>query len=142
VEKREREAHEKAEKQRLAKEEAERIAAEKKKKKPVRYPTEDLDIRISDKDKKAGLRLTRPLANRACLPFNDVPGAFEAFLMAWNFLVVYGSVIFLHLLRSATDPSPAHPFIYQFSPLTNLRMLFDTPPLTNLAHSSPKSIRR
>ncbi|KAF8203049.1 chromatin remodeling complex protein [Pholiota molesta] len=95
MEKREREAHEKAEKQRLAKEEAERIAAEKKKKKPVRYPTEDLDIRISDKDKKAGLRLTRPLANRACLPFNDVPGAFEAFLMAWNFLVVYGTPLHL-----------------------------------------------
>ena len=89
AEKREREAREKAEKQRLAKEEAERIA-EKKKKKPVRYPTEDLDVRIGDKDKKAGMRLTRPLANRACLPFNDSKGCFEAFLMAWNFLVVYG----------------------------------------------------
>ncbi|KAF9478043.1 chromatin remodeling complex protein [Pholiota conissans] len=101
AEKREREAHEKAEKQRLAKEEAERIAAEKKKKKPVRYPTEDLDIRISDKDKKAGLRLTRPLANKACLPFNDVPGAFEAFLMTWNFLVVYGTP--LHLSTFSLD---------------------------------------
>lgn len=90
AEKRDREAREKADKQRLAKEEAERIAAEKKKKKPVRYPTEDLDVRIADKDKKAGMRLTRPLANRACLPFNDLMGSFEAFLMAWNFLVVYG----------------------------------------------------
>lgn len=94
AEKREREAREKAEKQRLAKEEAERIAAEKKKKKPVRYPTEDLDVRIADKDKKAGMRVTRPVANRACIPFNDTPGIFEAFLMAWNFLVVYGYITF------------------------------------------------
>lgn len=92
AEKREREAREKAEKQRLAKEEADRIAAEKKKKKPVRYPTEDLDIRLSEKDKKAGMRLTRPLPNQSLLPFNDSPGTFEAFLMAWNFLVVYGYV--------------------------------------------------
>ncbi|KAF8167934.1 chromatin remodeling complex protein [Crassisporium funariophilum] len=95
VEKREREAREKAEKQRLAKEEAERIAAEKKKKKPIRYPTEDLDIRIADKDRKAGLRVMRPLANRACLPFNETPGTFEAFLMTWNFLVVYGQPLHL-----------------------------------------------
>ncbi|KAF9569735.1 chromatin remodeling complex protein [Agrocybe pediades] len=95
AEKREREAREKAEKQRLAKEEAERIAAEKKKKKPIRYPTEDLDIRIADKDKKAGMRLTRPLANRASLPFNDSSGTFEGFLMTWNFLVVYGQPLHL-----------------------------------------------
>src|SRR6266545_2543406 len=84
AEKREREAREKEEKHRL---EAERLAAEKKKKKPLRYPTEDLDIRLAEKDKKAGMRLTRPLAKRACLPFNDTPGSFEAFLMSWNFLV-------------------------------------------------------
>ncbi|KAF8973733.1 ATP-utilizing chromatin assembly and remodelling N-terminal-domain-containing protein [Flammula alnicola] len=95
AEKREREAREKADKQRLAKEEAERIAAEKKKKKPVRYPTEDLDIRMADKDRKAGMRVTRPLANRACLPFNDSSGSFEAFLMTWNFLVVYGQPLHL-----------------------------------------------
>lgn len=94
AEKRGRELREKAEKQRLAKEEAERITAEKKKKKPVRYPTEDLDVRIADKDKKAGMSVKRPSANRACLPFNDTPGTFENFLMTWNFLVVYGYVIF------------------------------------------------
>ena len=94
AEKREREARDKAERQRVAKEDAERIAAEKKKKKPVRYPTEDLDVRIADKDKRAGMRVTRPLANRVCIPFNDTPGTFEAFLMAWNFLVVYGYIIF------------------------------------------------
>lgn len=91
AERKERDARDKAEKQRLAKEEAERLAAEKKKKKPIRYPTEDLDVRLNDKDKKAGvLRLQRPIANRAILPFNEVPGSFESFLMAWNFLVVYG----------------------------------------------------
>ncbi|CAA7266601.1 unnamed protein product [Cyclocybe aegerita] len=115
AEKRERDAREKLEKQRLAKEEAERIAAEKKKKKPVRYPTEDLDIRIGEKDKKAGMRLTRPPANSACLPFNNTPGTFEAFLMAWNFLVVYGQPLhvsvfsldeFEHALRHSVPDQP------------------------------------
>ena len=92
VEKREREAHEKAEKQRAAKEEAEQLAAEKKKKKPIRYPTEDLDVRMADKDKKAGMKLKRPVGNRANVPFNETPGASESFLMSWNFLIVYGSV--------------------------------------------------
>jgi bromodomain adjacent to zinc finger domain protein 1A len=90
AEKREREAHDKVEKQKQAKEEAERLAAEKKKKKPVRYPTEDLDIRMADRDKKAGMNVRRPVASRHALPFNDTSGAFESFLMGWNFLVVYG----------------------------------------------------
>lgn len=89
AEKREREAREKAEKQKLAKEEAERLAAEKKKKKPIRYPTEDLDVRMADKDKKAGMKVKRPVASRS-MPFNDTPGTFESFLMSWNFLAVYG----------------------------------------------------
>ena len=93
VEKRERDAREKAEKQKQAKEEADRLEAEKKKKKPVRYPTEDLDVRIADKDKKAGMRVQRPLASQSAVPFNDTPGIFEAFIMAWNFLVVYGCVV-------------------------------------------------
>ncbi|KAG2023292.1 hypothetical protein CC2G_000962 [Coprinopsis cinerea AmutBmut pab1-1] len=95
AEKKEKDALDKAEKQRLAKEEAERLAAEKKKKKPVRYPTEDLDIQITDKDKKAGVKVQRPMANRAILPFNDKPGTFESFLLAWNFLVVYGHPLHL-----------------------------------------------
>lgn len=90
AEKKEREAQEKAEKERLAKEEAERIAAEKKKKKPIRYPTEDLDIRISEKDKKAGVSLRRPLAQRNGLPFNDTPNTFESLLLCWNFLNAFG----------------------------------------------------
>ncbi|KAF8898556.1 chromatin remodeling complex protein [Infundibulicybe gibba] len=116
AEKREREAREKAEKQKMAKEEAERLAAEKKKKKPLRYPTEDLDIRMAEKDKKAGMSVQRPMASRV-LPFNEEHGTFEAFLMAWNFLIVYGQPLhistftldeFEHSLRhSVTDlPCP------------------------------------
>jgi len=92
--KKEREAFDKAEKNKSAKEEAERLAAEKKKKKPVRYPTEDLDVRLTDKDKKAGMKVQRPVPNRLSLPFSDLPETFEAFLMSWNFLVVYGYVSF------------------------------------------------
>ena len=112
AEKREREAHEKAEKQKAAKEDAERLAAEKKKKKPIRYPTEDLDVRLSDKEKKAGVRGQRPFPNRSALPFKDDEGTFELFLMTWNFLVVYGSVpLFLvvqnpHAFLDQTTSSP------------------------------------
>ncbi|KAJ4486334.1 chromatin remodeling complex protein [Lentinula aciculospora] len=90
--KRDRDAQEKLDQQRLAREEAERIAAEKKKKKPIRYPTEDLDVRLTDKDLKAGMKLKRPVPTSHALPFNNHPGLFESFLMAWNFLVVYGQV--------------------------------------------------
>ncbi|KAJ7597210.1 chromatin remodeling complex protein [Mycena floridula] len=115
AEKRERDAREKAEKQRQAKEEAERIAAEKKKKKPVRYPTEDLDVRISEKDKKSGMPLKRPVPSRTALPFNDTPGTFESFLLAWNFLIVYGTPLHLstftldefeHAIRHSSVESP------------------------------------
>jgi len=78
--------HELREKQK----EAERLAAEKKKKKPIRYPTEDLDVRLSDKEKKAGMRVQRPIASRSSIPFQADQGTFESFLMVWNFLVVYG----------------------------------------------------
>jgi hypothetical protein len=90
LEKKDREAREKAEKQIKAKVEAERLAAEKKKKKPIRYPTEDLDVRLADKEKKAGMKVKRPVPSRVALPFSDDNVNFEAFLMAWNFLVVYG----------------------------------------------------
>ena len=93
AEKKERESREKAEKQRLAREEAERIAANKKKKKPLRYPTEDLDVKLADKDKKAGMKVQKPIPSRTALPFNEIPGVFESFLMSWNFLVVYGYVV-------------------------------------------------
>ncbi|KAI0068477.1 hypothetical protein BV25DRAFT_1793071 [Artomyces pyxidatus] len=100
AEKKEREAREKAEKQLQAKAEAERLAAEKKKKKPIRYPTEDLDVTLTEKEKKAGTKVTRPIPSRSALPFND-DGTFESFLMTWNFLVVYGHP--LHLSTFTLD---------------------------------------
>ncbi len=90
AERREREAREKAEKLQKAKEESERLAAEKKKKKPIRYPTEDLDVVIGDKEKKAGMKLKRPVPSRVAMPFGTDHATNEAFIMAWNFLVVYG----------------------------------------------------
>lgn len=108
AEKKEREGKEKAEKQAKAKEEADRLASEKaalkekaakEKKKPVRYPTEDLDVTLSDKEKKAGVKVKRPVPSRVSLPFNEKPGVFEPFLMSWNFLAVYGYVLLLTLPR-------------------------------------------
>ncbi|KAF5382960.1 hypothetical protein D9757_006384 [Collybiopsis confluens] len=93
--KRNRDAQEKSDQQRLAREEAEKIAAEKKKKKPLRYPTEDLDVRLTDKDIKAGIKLKRPVPTSHALPFNRHPGAVEGLLMTWNFLVVYGQPLHL-----------------------------------------------
>ncbi|KAJ7275336.1 chromatin remodeling complex protein [Mycena haematopus] len=115
AEKREREAAEKAEKQKAAKEEAERLAIDKKKKKPLRYPTEDLDVRIGEKEKKAGIKVKRPIPSRVALPFNDSPGTFEAFLMTWNFLVVFGQALhispitldeFEHAVQHSAEETP------------------------------------
>ncbi|KAG7099386.1 hypothetical protein E1B28_001241 [Marasmius oreades] len=96
-------AAEKREREEKAKrEEAERLAAEKKKKKkPIRYPTEDLDVRITDKDKKSGMKVKRPIPSRVALPFQDNLSTFEHFLYAWNFLVVYGQP--LHLSTFTLD---------------------------------------
>ena len=44
---------------------------------------------LPDRDKKAGARVQRPLPSRD-LPFREIPGAFEPFLMTWNYLNVYG----------------------------------------------------
>ncbi|KAG9314516.1 chromatin remodeling complex protein [Chiua virens] len=114
-EKREREAREKVQRQQKAKEEAERLAAERKKKKPIRYPTEDLDVRVSEKEKKAGTRVEKPIPSRAHLPFGEDQATFESFLMAWNFLVVYGQPLhispftmddFEHALRHSIVEHP------------------------------------
>ncbi|EJD04148.1 uncharacterized protein FOMMEDRAFT_140191 [Fomitiporia mediterranea MF3/22] len=82
-----------------AKEEAERAAAEKAKlkKKAVRYPTEDLDVRINDRDKKAGMQVRRPKPSRSPdkIPFGETKGAFEGFLAVWNFLICFGQPLHL-----------------------------------------------
>ncbi|KAI8995548.1 chromatin remodeling complex protein [Trametes punicea] len=90
AEQREREAREKAEQAQKAKEESERLAAEKKKKKPIRYPTEDLDVVLGDKEKKAGMKVKRPVPSKLAMPFGEDQETNSAFLMSWNFIVVYG----------------------------------------------------
>ncbi|KAH9175409.1 chromatin remodeling complex protein [Lactarius sanguifluus] len=87
--------------EKLAKAEAQRQAAEKKKKKPIRYPTEDLDVMLSEKERKNGMKVRRPVPSRSALPFNDREGSFESFLMTWNFLIVYGQP--LHLSTFTLD---------------------------------------
>ena len=95
-------ARDRAEKEaanKLARELAERLAEEEKakKKKAIRYPIEDLDVQITERDKKAGMRTRKPTPRRASdvLPFSEVKGAFENFLTVWNFLVCFGSALFL-----------------------------------------------
>ena len=100
TDRKEREAQEKAEKAQKAKEESERLAAEKKKKKPIRYPTEDLDVVIGDKEKKVGMKLKRPAASRTGMPFGTDRLANESFIVSWNFLNVYGYV-FTYYLKKA-----------------------------------------
>ena len=90
AERREREAREEEEKALKAKEESERLAAEKKKKKPIRYPTEDLDVVLGEKEKRAGMKLRRPLPSKLGMPFADDQTSNATFLMSYNFLVVYG----------------------------------------------------
>lgn len=92
AEQRQREERERAEQQLKAKEENDRLAAEKKKKKPVRYPTEDLDVTLNDKDKRAGMKLKRPVPNKLAMPFGEDQHTNAMFLVSWNFLVVYGYV--------------------------------------------------
>jgi hypothetical protein len=82
--------------------EAERLAAEKKKKKPIRYPTEDLDVHVTEKDIKAGMRLDRPIPD---VRMSFAQPSFELFLMSWNFLVVHGYVAY-YLLRSSDLRTP------------------------------------
>lgn len=92
AERRQREERERVEQQQKAKEENDRLAADKKKKKPVRYPTEDLDVVLNDKDKRAGMKLKRPVPSKLAMPFGEDQHTNATFLMSWSFLVVYGYV--------------------------------------------------
>lgn len=82
----------KVEKAHQEKEEKDRLATEKAKKKPIRYPTEDLDVVLGDREKRVGMKLKRPVPSRIAMPFGDDSATNELFLMSWNFLVVYGCV--------------------------------------------------
>jgi hypothetical protein len=55
---------------------------------PVKYPIDDLDVVITDREKKAGKQVARPPLDRD-LPFED---HFEPFLMAWAFFQSFGYV--------------------------------------------------
>ena len=92
AERRQREERERVEQQQKAKEENDRLAADKKKKKPVRYPTEDVDVVLNDKDKRAGMKLKRPVPSKLAMPFGEDQHTNATFLMSWSFLVVYGYV--------------------------------------------------
>ncbi len=92
AEQRQREERERVEQQHKIKEENDRLVAEKKKKKPVRYPTEDLDVVLNEKDKRAGMKVKRPVPSKFAMPFGEDQETNAAFLMSWNFLVVYGYV--------------------------------------------------
>jgi len=44
---------------------------EKKKKEPLRYPAEDVDFVLADKNKKAGAKVQRLVPSRIALPFGE-----------------------------------------------------------------------
>ncbi|CAE6480790.1 unnamed protein product [Rhizoctonia solani] len=58
---------------------------------PVRrYPIEDLDVVLTDRDRKAGRLIIRPPFSRE-VPFGEWgPGACEKFLMVWSILTTFG----------------------------------------------------
>jgi bromodomain adjacent to zinc finger domain protein 1A len=60
---------------------------ELKKKKPIKYPIEDLDVERTEKDKKSVLK-KRPLPQTE-VPFGEY---FEPFFMSWCYLQTFGSV--------------------------------------------------
>ncbi len=68
-----------------AAEDALRKAAQAKQR-GIRYPTEALDVKFTDKDKKSGKITARPPLDRS-IPFGP---AFEAFAMSWSFLQTFG----------------------------------------------------
>ena len=128
--------------EKLAKAEAQRQAAEKKKKKPIRYPTEDLDVILSEKERKNGMKVRRPVPSRSELPFNDKKGSFESFLMAWNFLVVYGCGFYTFPLFAPDqhhDSQPLHLSTFTLDELEHaIRHTHAEPPCQLIAevHSS------
>ncbi|RPD82643.1 chromatin remodeling complex protein [Lentinus tigrinus ALCF2SS1-7] len=100
AEQRQREERERVEQQQKMKDENDKLA-QKQKKKPVRYPTEDLDVVLSEKDKRAGMKLKRPVPSKLAMPFGEDHETNAAFLMSWNFLVVYGQP--LHMSSFTMD---------------------------------------
>lgn len=55
---------------------------------PVKYPIDDLDVVLTDREKKSGKQVTRPRIDRD-VPFGK---SFESFLMTWAFFQSFGCV--------------------------------------------------
>ena len=128
----------------MEKEEKERLAAEKAKKKPIRYPTEDLDVVIGDREKRAGMKLKRPVPSRVAMPFGHDSATNELFLMAWNFLNVYGYVSTPALTFDTLTEYVfvAYPYICRRSRRTSSRRLSGIQRWSRHAHCSPKFMQR
>ncbi|KAG9054204.1 hypothetical protein FS842_005804 [Serendipita sp. 407] len=54
----------------------------------ARWPIEDLDVSITEKEKSSGKPLVRPIPHR--ISEFPAPDSFEPLLMAWNFITTYG----------------------------------------------------
>jgi bromodomain adjacent to zinc finger domain protein 1A len=72
--------------------EAHRQALTGCKKSVARWPIEDLDVILTEKERQTEKPVIRPLPRR--VTEFSVPDYFEAFLMAWNFVTTYGFVSF------------------------------------------------
>ncbi|KZT59680.1 hypothetical protein CALCODRAFT_481381 [Calocera cornea HHB12733] len=91
----ERKRKEEEEAARKAAEEAAAAAALAAKKKPVKYPTEDLDVRISEREKKHGKQVRRPRWKRNVFFIELGLGVWEVFLETWNFLSIFSKPLYL-----------------------------------------------
>jgi hypothetical protein len=62
---------------------------------PIKYPIDDLDVMITDRERKGGKQTLRPPLER------DVPfgSDFEPFLMSWCFMQSFGCVVYSILLH-------------------------------------------
>lgn len=74
--------------------------AKPKPKGPIKYPIDDLDVVITDREKKAGKQLTRPKLNRD-VPFGK---SFEPFLMSWAFFQSFGYVLSASFVGHIVNP--------------------------------------
>lgn len=79
---------EEAAKAKREKDEAIRLALTGCRKAVSRWPIEDLDVVLTEKEKAAGKTLVRPAGHR--VTEFEAPDMFESFLMSWNFITTYG----------------------------------------------------
>ncbi|EJT97839.1 hypothetical protein DACRYDRAFT_71506 [Dacryopinax primogenitus] len=92
---------EEEERKRKEEEEAARKAAEEAaaaaaaKKKPVKYPTEDLDVRVNEREKKHGKPLRRPVWKKDVFFVDLGQEVWETFLETWNFLSIFSKPLLL-----------------------------------------------